>query len=208
MKYVSIDLETTGLDPGIHQIVEFAAVQDDLQNPQIPVDELPSIQILIYHPNYIVSPFVTRMHKDIWEMVADINPSELALAIAEYSHLGKYPADKVGEHYVTTMEHLSTIFLDWLGTSDKITVAGKNFATFDKLFLPEAIDKRIRQRVADPGILYLEPGDQVIPNTDECLKRAGISKTTSHRALADARDVCRLLRNKLSGPPIQQTNKS
>lgn len=32
MKYVSIDIETTGLNPEVHQVIELAAVLEDTEN--------------------------------------------------------------------------------------------------------------------------------------------------------------------------------
>ena len=51
MIYVSIDIETTGVDPKIHDIVEFGAVIDDLANPQ-PLDKLPRFHALFKKDNY------------------------------------------------------------------------------------------------------------------------------------------------------------
>ena len=51
MKYLSLDIETTGLDPNIHQIIEIGAV---LEYSHLPVDELPSFRILIKHKNLVI----------------------------------------------------------------------------------------------------------------------------------------------------------
>ncbi len=60
-----------------------------------------------------------------------------------------------------------------------INVAGKNFGTFDKLFLQELPwwQKliRTRQRVLDPAILLVDwIGDKSLPNLTQCKERAGI----------------------------------
>ena len=41
MKYLSIDIETTGLDPVEHKIIEFGCLIEDTTKPHIPVSELP-----------------------------------------------------------------------------------------------------------------------------------------------------------------------
>ena len=41
MKYISIDVETTGLNPETCQILSFAAVVEDTKNRDVPVEELP-----------------------------------------------------------------------------------------------------------------------------------------------------------------------
>jgi hypothetical protein len=82
-----------------------------------------------------------------------------------------------------------------------ITVAGKNFASFDKLFLErlprwkQAI--RIKQRILDPAILYVDwKTDSDVPNLLKCKERAGINGTVTHNALEDAWDVIEVLRKK------------
>ncbi len=52
---ISIDIETTGLDPDVHQILEFAAV---LENGD-------TFQAVIKHENYVLSPYCLRLHKDL-----------------------------------------------------------------------------------------------------------------------------------------------
>ena len=82
-----------------------------------------------------------------------------------------------------------------------ITCAGKNFSTFDKLFLErlprwkQAI--RIKQRVLDPAILFVDwKQDTEVPNLNKCKERAGIKGLVTHNALEDAWDVIEVLRTK------------
>ena len=82
-----------------------------------------------------------------------------------------------------------------------ITAAGKNFATFDKLFL-EKLPRwkqciRLKQRVLDPAILYVDwKNDIDVPNLDKCKEKAGIKGAVTHNALEDAWDVIAVLRKK------------
>ena len=82
----------------------------------------------------------------------------------------------------------------------RIIAAGKNFGSFDLLFLNEILGFSqifsISKRHLDPAMLYLIPGDTELPDLQTCLDRAGIKKTVSHNALADAADVINLLRKK------------
>ena len=81
----------------------------------------------------------------------------------------------------------------------RITVAGKNFATFDKLFLQKlsgwSTSIQIRQRMIDPTILCMDwTKDDGLPNLAECMKRAGVEGAVTHDALQDAIDVVRVMR--------------
>jgi hypothetical protein len=80
-----------------------------------------------------------------------------------------------------------------------LNVAGKNFGTFDKLFLQELPwwKKliRTRQRVLDPAILMVDwKKDISLPNLTTCKERAGIEGVVTHNALEDAWDVIEVLR--------------
>jgi DNA polymerase III epsilon subunit-like protein len=82
-----------------------------------------------------------------------------------------------------------------------INIAGKNFASFDLLFLRQdnSFDYYIkyRHRFLDPAILYWRPGDDTLPDTETCMKRAGIEGKVAHDAIEDAIVVVKLIRNKL-----------
>jgi hypothetical protein len=82
----------------------------------------------------------------------------------------------------------------------KINVAGKNFGTFDKLFLQELPwwKKLIipRQRILDPAILCCKfDEDNTLPSLNQCKERLGIQGEVTHNALEDAWDVIQVLRN-------------
>jgi hypothetical protein len=80
-----------------------------------------------------------------------------------------------------------------------LNVAGKNFGTFDKLFLQELPwwQKliRTRQRVLDPAILCVDwTNDTSLPSLITCKERMNIEGIVTHNALEDAWDVIELLR--------------
>ena len=190
MKYLSIDIETTGLDSEEHSVIEFAAVLEDTNNI-LPLEELPSFSCLVEHHTYKGTPYALAMHKEIF--------TELALSSDKRTRL-------VVKHY-----QLAEIFHKWLSDNGlagltigpiKIIVAGKNFGTFDTLFLENLPnwDKYviILQRILDPAILFWEPfTDEALPNLSECKKRAGLSSSyVAHTAKEDALDVIEVLRTK------------
>lgn len=60
---ISIDIETTGPDPDVHQILEFAAV---LENGS-------SFCVTIKYENYVISPFCLKLHKDLLQECEDFD---------------------------------------------------------------------------------------------------------------------------------------
>lgn len=192
MRYLSIDLETTGLNPDRCDIIEIGAVLDDLSVLK-PIDQLPTFHcyVLPYpiltsslHPlkngTYKGEPYALSMHPKIFRRIATqeegftyLEPSQVAGFFAEW--LRK-------EHGEVT-----------------VNAAGKNFAMFDDRFLKNLPaweeEIKIRHRVIDPGNFWFNPlEDDQMPNTATCLERAGIEPTDSHTALGDAIDVVKLVR--------------
>lgn len=191
MKYVSIDIETTGDDPSVDEIVEFAAVIEDTQYPEIPVEDLPSFQsyIIKHEERYSGKPFVLGMHKLIWERIAD-------------------RTDGYNYNFASQITDKFFVFLEGNGFTARddgiirFNVAGKNYAGFDQKFIERHLPNwtdclRSIRRVIDPAVLYYETGDDQLPNTATCIERAGLNDPVSHEALADAQTVIRLIRNKI-----------
>jgi len=84
-------------------------------------------------------------------------------------------------------------------TKSHLTVAGKNFGTFDKLFV-EKLPRwqqvfKIRQRIIDPTILFTDwINDEALPNLTTCKERAKTGGEVTHDAIDDAWDVIQLMR--------------
>jgi len=186
MRYVSIDIETTGLDPEKHQVIEIGAVIDELfVDDPLPVDELPSFQTLIHHDPIVGEVHAIGMHRDIW---LEMRKGRARIGSAAMLAFMKWLEDNGFETGNQRFE---------------FTAAGKNFGSFDWQFLkrlPHANRLNPRHRVLDPTILYLEPGDTRLPDMKTCLWRMNYKESAvKHRALDDAKAVVRLLRHKLNG---------
>jgi oligoribonuclease (3'-5' exoribonuclease) len=71
MIYVSIDIETCGLDDKNHSILEFGAIIEDTDNP-LPFETIPKFCTLLERPdnNYVGSPYALAMHKEIFQELA------------------------------------------------------------------------------------------------------------------------------------------
>jgi oligoribonuclease (3'-5' exoribonuclease) len=178
MKIVSIDIETSGIDHDTHQILEVGAVIDDLIDPK-PFEELPRFHTYLIHDEIIGHPFALSMHPVILRRIAK---KEKPYSYTEPKHLGKK-------------------FVTWLeknGVKGSITAAGKCFGAFDLQFLRKLprFNLHISSRVLDPAMFYWQPGDEKIPDTLECMKRAGIEGEVAHTALEDAEVIVKLIRKK------------
>lgn len=209
MRYLALDIETTGLSPEHHHILQFGAVLDDLK-VQAPIEELPTFQAYVLPPSdfgYCGEPYALQMNAGILRTIATrprtpakdgplfLRPYQFMAefvkwAVAQGLSSNKKP-DKPGIYAMEAdgPHHISFV------------PAGKNVAGFDLPFLRKCIpgwdQMRVRHRVLDPAMLYTDPfTDQVPPDLAECLKRAGLDTTVTHEALDDAIQVVRLLRAK------------
>ena len=64
MIYLSIDLETTGLEKDRYQILSFGAILEDTEK-KLPYDEIPKFHAAILHNEITGSPFAINMNKKI-----------------------------------------------------------------------------------------------------------------------------------------------
>ena len=208
MKYVSLDLETMGVnDRGPDRILMISMVAEDTEYPEIPVEQLPHFTAIIKQPKIIGETTACAMNA--WIFVA-IEFSETKMTeekfFVKFTDLG-IPSETVAKgiqaaksYKVLTpvnAEYAAEVWLnDRFGTKDKITVAGKNVAGFDMTFLPEGLKSRFRHSVIDPGSVFWNPStDRMLPHSAEVMKRAGVKYEGAHDALADARMMISALRN-------------
>lgn len=190
MRYLSLDLETTGLDESVCEVLEIGAVYvDDSKS----FKNWPRFSALIKRDTYRGQPLALNMHRALFETIALSKPMD---RIEEKSHI-------TGVNYQSTvmLESMAVLsFSSWFerhhSSSRNCTLAGKNIGMFDAKFLRRLElfpMKRFHHRVLDPGNLWLRPSDEEIPNTDECCKRAELDFGTTHRAVEDAEIVALLI---------------
>lgn len=181
MKYLSIDIETTGLDPNYHKIIEFGCILEDTEKMHLPLGDLPYYHCIIIQEK-IGDPIALEMNKELFDLMP---------------YCGITQGQFLKEFYNWCIKR--DLAVDEKGRI-KIIAAGKNFSGFDNLFLLEIPGFNqffyISKRVIDPSILYLNPDDQELPNLQTCLTRAGMDCDVKHTALEDARDIIILLRKK------------
>ena len=180
--YVTIDIETTGLNPENCQVLEIGAVIDDGTTP---IEDCPTFHCYVDHGLILGEPFAVSMHSAILRRIA---------------------THEEGYTYLQPWE-VATRFRDFLKEhgldleNEKIVVAGKNYARFDSRFLSK-ITKwdeyiKVHHRILDPAALYWQPEiDGVeLPDTKTCMERAGIAGDVAHTAVEDAQVVVRLIRH-------------
>ncbi|QNE41517.1 hypothetical protein F1C16_19085 [Hymenobacter sp. NBH84] len=186
MRYVSLDLETTGGNFERHQILELAAVVEDSKHP-LPLHELPSFRRVVRHPEYVGSAGALALNARLLEELAHkgpnrelCTPDELLPQLREFLLVQGFKTDK--KNCVT------------------FTIAGKNVAVFDVPFLRRLPGYgtlvRTEPATLDPAAFYLNwHKDTRLPTMQTCKARAKFEDdAVAHEALADALDVVRLLR--------------
>jgi hypothetical protein len=212
MKFVSVDIETSGLDPIKHKVLSIGAIIEDTEK-KLPFEECPKFNAIILQNEITGSPRALTMNKEIISIIGDYieGDDETRQNFQTHSDYTFYEKENViKEFYLWLCKNgLSQHARYELGRGDiridgttkpiTINVAGKNFATFDKLFLQELPwwQKLIktRQRVLDPAILCVDwKNDNSLPSLITCKERTGINGVVTHNALEDAWDVIQILR--------------
>ncbi|WP_198075678.1 3'-5' exonuclease [Hymenobacter negativus] len=185
MRYVSLDLETSGSNPARHQILELAAVVEESRHP-LPLAQLPAFRRVVRHPEYAGTAGAIALNARLFEELAQkepnpelCTPAELLPQLREFLLRHGFRPDK---HDCVS-----------------VTMAGKNIAVFDLCFLKELPGwgtlVRAEPAMLDPAVFYLNwRKDSRLPSMSICKARAGLEREVAHEALADALDVVRLLR--------------
>lgn len=219
MIYISCDIETSGLDPENCDILSIGAIIEDT-GKKLPLEEIPKFHCGIIHHQIKGSPFALNMNMDLINNISNYisGTEETRLQLEEVSGMQFIRKDDVVERFywwlidnglasmkptsiITTYKGKTYPLITGNSEIVSISFAGKNFGTFDKKFL-EMLPKwkqiiRIKQRIIDPSILYMDwKNDKELPNLSACKERAGMDNIVAHNALADAWDVIELLRKK------------
>jgi len=187
MKYVSIDLETTGLSPIEHDIVEIGAVIDDWVSP---LEGLPRFRFVVVRDSYRMTPYCAYLHLNLWSEIKEVDPEGRDRVWAG-----------VGDAWYGRPVAAMRTMAEWLkknGVDPKHVIpAGKNFANFDKPFLAElpfSDEVRFKHRTLDPVTYWTKPFDDQPASTIDACARAGVELEGHHTALADCLTVIKLLR--------------
>lgn len=197
MLYCSIDIETTGLDFQNHDIVEFAAVIDDLKDPQ-PIEKLPKFHAVFLKQSYNGNPYALSMHSELFKRIENANKrnlEECSVTGARFMSLEQLPI-------ALEVFLLQNGFKKEKNGKIYVSIAGKNVSSFDLPFLKAKVQNweniYFLNRVIDPAILYFNvEQDDKIPDMKTCMERAGMAGEVPHTSVEDSLIVVKLLRNKL-----------
>ena len=186
MRYVSLDLETSGPHPQRHQVLELAAVIEDSRRP-LPLAELPAFRRVVRHPEYVGTAGALALNARLLVELASKAPNpELCT-----------PDELLPQFYEFLLAHG---FRPGANGHISVTMAGKNVASYDLGFLKELPGwgrlVRADPAMLDPAAFYLNwRKDSRLPSLSICKARAQFpDRDVAHEALADALDVVRLLR--------------
>ena len=190
MKYFSIDIETTGIDSDLNQILQIGIVLEDTNN-LLPIEDLPKFMCYVDNGDTLCgSPFALSMNSKILQRLADPEYLEESDKV--------YPVDIVSSAIKIWINH---VYPECPTSYCKLNLvcAGKNFGSFDKLFLQKLPRWnnffKISHRSIDPAGYAIDwVNDTDLPDSKLCLSRANIEKSVSHDALEDALDIIKILR--------------
>jgi hypothetical protein len=220
MKYVSIDIETTGIDNENTQTLSIGLVVEDTVDIK-PIEELPKLEIAIIRERIEGEIFAINMNR---QLIADILEYKMARTEEERKEI----MVRTGREYMYEEDVTKRIFqflfehgaldgkFDPNGMIEVVNgksypaltskmkpyyfnAAGKNFANFDNKFL-ERLPRwkqclKARGRTLDPSVLYIDwKKDESAPGLSLCKKRAGLGDIVTHNAIEDAMDVVMLFR--------------
>jgi hypothetical protein len=183
MKYVSLDLETTGIeDKRPENILMLSMVVEDTLDIQ-PLEKLSNFTCFIKQDNIQGETYALSMNSWILDIISgrSINLTEIPVIQPE---LITWKINQFLDYYFG------------IG-NNKIILAGKNVGNFDYQFLPSQIQKRFSHAMIDPGPIFLDfLKDKKVPDLKTCKLRSGINTEVSHDAYKDALDTIAVLRTK------------
>lgn len=223
MKYISIDIETSGLDPENNQILSIGAIIEDTTT-KLPFDKIPKFHAAIKRENLTGSLFAINMNAKLIETIVQYQTAhdqDEKNDLVQMTGMQFFHEDEIVQEFYYWLYENGIVERDPDFLNQQVVIrngktypsftmkikpvhftpAGKNFGTFDKLFL-ERLPRwkqciKMRNRILDPAILFVDwKNDESLPSLGICKERAGLQGVVTHNALEDAWDVIEVLRKK------------
>lgn len=201
MKILSIDIETTGLDYKTNQILSIGIVAEDTNNV-LPLNECPQMHIIIQRDIITGSVFSLNMNRDLLSKIVYYNSQKDKVEEnkgVSYFEGDIFVRESVVSQFIAESLKKYGFISDPTDNRIHITCLGKNFGTFDKLFLEQLPEFnhyfKIRQRIIDPVTLATNwKEDESLPSLKTCMERCEIKGEVTHNALEDALVTLKVLR--------------
>ena len=204
MKYVSLDLETTGLDPYNCDVLHMALIVDDWPAwKQREIQGLPFFEGLVRGTLYVGEATALWMNRDIFQALGSLEIPGKAFQGYEVQSADTPPClmPTLRGRELPAFDSLDQLIAEAVyflkqHIDGKWVIAGKNVAGFDLQFLPEEFTQRCHHRTIDVGSLALgaKPdqfwADQSVPPSLEKIR----GSKALHDALIDAREVVGAIR--------------
>ncbi len=178
MHFISIAIKTTGIDPDVNNVIEFAAVADKIHN-KTPLDQLPTFHSYIIKHHYTGTAKALKNNNIAFQRIADKDKNFL------YST----------EDYLVPRFKQFLIKYEFY-PSDYFTVASTRF-WLDRQFLnkiPEFEHLKIYEQYFNPTILFFAPQMEKLPSRTDCFQVANIPQDLTTDAITDAINTLKLIR--------------
>jgi len=207
-KFLSIDVESTGLDPLASELLELGIVVFDTEI-KFKQKATNSLRVVFCKEQIQGNIFAINMNIDLLNEINKYNSvfkkcenegyiivttpalTTIYVNVTPVTNSDNFFSFTTKTAINRTCELIKKFIVD-AGVEGKYNIAGKNYVGFDKAFLckynqlEDLIVKNSRHRVLDIGSMYVQADDEVIPNLAECLKRAGLPTEVPHTAVEDA----------------------
>jgi oligoribonuclease len=173
MRFISIDIETTGLDPKSSQLLSIGMTLGDTTEPIAKIRAgAPSFHVGITRPVTEVRGELLALRMNgplIDHMTYDTPPA--------FSYENVKDAAALPTCLVSDGEEVRYLMRQWLDVNwgrEPILFAGKNAASFDLPYLDQAIGQFAprHHRVLDPTLAFTSAGDLTPPDLETCVERA------------------------------------
>lgn len=185
MLILSLDIETTSIDPEKGQLLSLGAVLHCTDTNKT----LVKFHGAINHGIFMGEPYALHMNSELLKNI----------------HNGEIEGGRVYDSFEDLLSYLERSLEEPRKgfKYDNLTLCGKNLEAFDLKWLDQYLGDQgmfvkrlsktlgctIGRRVLDPGPMFTKSTDKVVPNLKTCMDRAGVVGEVTHNALKDATDT-------------------